>query len=311
MRSRGLRLECRAYFHAAPIMPWMITASLLFATMGVCVKLAAEHYSTAELVFYRGFISWLLVWLYLRHAGIQILTPQWRLHVMRSLAGLISLVCYFLSISQIHLATAVTLNYTSPLFLAILLAWWEGERLGRLQIVAICCGFLGVVLLLRPTLAADQLVGALYGLASGLISSIAYLHVRKLAEAGEPAGRTVYWFSLITALAGLPWVLGMQRWFVDAAPSPLDQLWSADNSALWQLVGVGVFGALAQLFMTRAYATGKTLAIASLAYTTVVFSTLYGYFLWDERLPLMALAGMLLIILSGIMASAANMKRGH
>lgn len=290
-------------------MLWMLAASLLFATMGVCVKLAANHFSAAELVFYRGFISLVLVWLYLRHTGIAILTAQWRLHVLRSLAGLVSLVCYFIAISQIHLATAVTLNYTSPLFLALLLAWWEGEHLGRLALVAIGCGFLGVVLLLRPTLAADQLGGALFGLASGLISSVAYLQVRKLTEAGEPAGRIVYWFSLITTLAGLPWVLGVERLFDTALPTTTSRLWSADSPALWQLLGVGVFGALAQLCMTRAYAGGKTLAIASLAYVTVVFSTLYGYLLWDERLPLVAFMGMLLIILSGIMASAANVKR--
>jgi drug/metabolite transporter (DMT)-like permease len=280
--------------HRHTIMPllWMIAASLLFACMGVCVKLGADRFSAGELVFYRGFISLLLIWGGMRLVGLPLHTRHWRLHVTRSVSGFVSLVMYFVAISMIPLATAVTLNYTSPLFLALLLAFWQRERVRPLLLLATLAGFAGVVLLLRPTWQADQITGSLFGLGSGIISSIAYLHVRKLGEVGEPSWRTVFYFSLISTIAALPWMLTVS-WF-DAIDLPGALL----------LLGVGGFGALAQLCMTRAYKHGKTLAVASFAYSTVVFSSLFGYLLWEESLPLMALAGIALIIVSGVMATA-------
>ena len=271
---------------------WMIAASLLFACMGVCVKLGAAQFSAAELVFYRGFISLLLIYGYMRSLGLPVATPHWRMHVTRSISGFVSLVMYFFAISMIPLATAVTLNYTSPLFLALLLAFWQRERVGPLLALATLAGFVGVVLLLRPTWHAEQMAGGLFGLGSGVVSSIAYLHVRKLGEAGEPEWRTVFWFSLISSLGGLPWAL---------AANPLH---AVDARGGLLLLGVGGFGAAAQLCMTRAYKQGKTMVVASFAYTTVVFSSLFGYWLWGEGLPQLALAGICLIVASGVMATA-------
>ncbi|MEN9357762.1 MAG: hypothetical protein RL695_1933 [Pseudomonadota bacterium] len=270
----------------------MIAASLLFACMGVCVKLGAAQFSAAELVFYRGFISLLLVYGYMRFAGLRVATPHWRLHVTRSLSGFVSLVMYFFAISLIPLATAVTLNYTSPLFLALLLAFWQREPVsGRLGLATLA-GFCGVILLLQPTWQSEQMLGGLLGLGSGIVSSVAYLHVRKLGEAGEPEWRTVFWFSLVSALGGLPWVWMAQPFHV------------TDFHGGLLLLGVGGFGAAAQLCMTRAYKHGKTLAVASFAYTTVVFSSLFGFLLWDERLMPLALGGIALIVGSGVLATA-------
>jgi len=275
---------------------WMVAASLLFACMGVCVKLGSARFSAAELVFYRGAIALLLIFGYVRIAGLPLATRHWRTHVTRGMAGFVSLVMYFYAISIIPLATAVTLNYTSPLFLALLLAFWQRERIRPLLFVALAAGFIGVILLLRPSWHSEQLAGGLFGLGSGMISSVAYLNVRKLGELGEPEWRTVFYFSLIAALGGLPWVL---------ASTWTDQPLHAIDARGWLLLlGVGGFGASAQLCMTRAYKHGKTMVTASFAYSTVVFSSLFGMLLWNERLPLIALLGVGLILASGILATA-------
>lgn len=271
---------------------WMIAASLLFACMGVCVKLGSVRFSAGELVFYRGFISLLLVYGYMRLHGFSPATGHWRVHVTRSISGYASLVMYFFSISMIPLATAVTLNYTSPLFLALLLAFWQRERIRPVLYLALLAGFAGVVLLLRPTWHSEQLAGGLFGLGSGIVSSIAYLNVRTLGELGEPEWRTVFYFSLISAIGGLPWAL---------ASNPFHLI---DVQGGLLLLGVGGFGALAQLCMTRAYKQGKTMVVASFAYTTVVFSSLFGGWLWNERLPLSAVIGACLIVASGVLATA-------
>lgn len=274
---------------------WMLAASLLFACMGVCVKLGSARFSAAELVFYRGFIALLLIYAYVSVAGLSLATPHWRTHISRGLAGLLSIVLYFQAISMIPLATAVTLNYTSPLFMALLLVFWERERLSPQLLAALVAGFIGVILLLRPSWQSEQLLGGLLGLASGMVVSIAYLNVRRLGELGEPVWRTVFYFSLILALGGLPWIV-LGSW--------TDQPLHAIDARGWLLLlGVGGCGLLAQLGMTRAYKYGKTMVSASLTYSTVVFASLFGIWLWDERLPLIAQAGVGLILISGILAT--------
>lgn len=130
----------------------MIAASFLFACMGVCVKLGAAQFSAAELVFWRGFIATLILGLYISIKRLPLATPHVAAHVARGLSGAIALVMYFYAIILIPLATAVTLNYTSPLFLALLLIVWYREKLRSGVHIALVTGFLGVVLLLQPTL---------------------------------------------------------------------------------------------------------------------------------------------------------------
>lgn len=275
---------------------WMIAASLLFACMGVCVKLGSAQFSAAELVFWRGFVATLILGSYVLACGLPLATPHARTHVVRGLAGFVSLVMYFYAISLIPLAAAVTLNYTSPLFLALLLVLWLKEPVRRGFYGALTAGFIGVIFLLQPTLGGDQWLGAVFGLGSGIISSIAYLNVRRLGELGEPEWRTVFYFSALSALGGLPW-------FLTSGP-----FHAIDGRGGLLLLGVGGFGVLAQLCMTAAYKRGKTLVSASLAYSTVIFSSVFGMLLWDETLPWVGWAGVILIIASGLFATALSRR---
>jgi len=275
---------------------WMIAASLLFASMGVCVKLGAAQFSAAELVFWRGFIATLILGGYVLVRRLPLATPHARTHVVRGLAGFVSLVMYFYSISMIPLAAAVTLNYTSPLFLALLLALWLKEPVRRGFYGVLAAGFVGVIFLLQPALGGGQWPGALFGLGSGIISSIAYLNVRRLGELGEPEWRTVFYFSALSALGGLPWLL---------TASPFHAI---DGRGWLLLLGVGGFGVLAQLCLTAAYKRGKTLVSASLAYSTVVFSSAFGMLLWGETLPWTGWIGVILIVASGLLATLLSRR---
>ena len=277
---------------------WMIAASLLFACMGVCVKLGSAQFSAAELVFWRGFVATLLIGSYILVRRLPLATRHARTHVARGLAGFVSLVMYFYAISLIPLAAAVTLNYTSPLFLALLLVLWLKEPVRRGFYGVLAAGFVGVIFLLQPTFERAQWLGALFGLGSGIISSVAYLNVRRLGELGEPEWRTVFYFSAMAALGGLPWLL---------ASNPFHAI---DLRGWLLLLGVGGFGMLAQLCMTAAYKRGKTLVSASLAYSTVVFSSIFGMVLWDEILPWQAWAGVILIVASGLFATALSGRIG-
>ena len=272
---------------------WMIVASLLFACMGVCVKLGSAHFSTGELVFYRGVVGFALMAGVVAMRGISAGTPHWRKQLSRGISGSIALVCYFYAISIIPLATAATLNYTSPIFVAVLLALWLGERVRWPLVAAVLIGFVGVVVLLRPTLQPEQWPGAAAGLGSGAIASIAYINVRELGRLGEPEPRTVLWFSALTTLVGLPWALASGGFHVP----------DLEGAAI--LLGVGLFGGCAQFAMTRSYRYGKTLVSANLSYSTVIFASLFGMGLWGEHLAVSAWAGIGLIIASGVLISVA------
>lgn len=274
---------------------WMIVSCFLFACMGVCVKLASGVFSTGEIVFWRGLVSMLMMAGLAWNRGIALSTPHWRMHLSRSISGSTALVCYFFAIGALPLATAVTLNYTSPLFLALLLALFMGERLNALASGAVLMGFAGVVLLLRPTLQPEQWLGAVVGLGSGALASLAYLSLRELGRKGEPEVRTVFWFSLMTAVIGLAW-------------SVFGDLHLPDLRQLATLLGVGLFGGLAQLAMTRSYRYGRTVVSANLSYATVVFASLFGMLLWDELMPASAWLAIALIVAGAILVSLGTRK---
>lgn len=268
---------------------WMIAASLLFACMGVCVKLAAESHSAVEITFYRSFLSLLLMFGLVRLNGVSLRTAHWRWQLTRGAVGFSALFAYFYAITLLPLATAVTLNYTSAIFLAVYLAF-AGMRLRKGLLGALVLGLAGVVLLLRPTLHADQLAGGLIGLGSGVLAGMAYFSVRELGARGEPEMRTVFYFSLVSSIGAGSWLVFTELHAVDLRSGLL-------------LLAVAGFATAAQLAMTRAYTRGKTLMSAALAYSTVIFSSLFGMLFWNEVLGAMSWAAIGLIVLSGIAAT--------
>ena len=273
---------------------WMILASLFFSTMGVCIKYASAHFHTFELVFFRGLIGVIFMASLCRVQGVPLRTPIPMMHVWRSVVGVTSLAAWFYAIAHLPLATAMTLNYMSGIWVAVFLV---GGTLvmGRLQdasrqgpiVLTVMAGFVGVILLLRPTIEQDQLFAGIIGLLSGLIAALAYIQVAALGRLNEPEARTVFYFSLGTTVVGavLMLVTGMSPW-----------VWP---SVLW-LLPVGVLAALGQLCMTKAYSRGSTLVVANLQYSGIVFGALFGLMLFAEQIPLMGWLGMALIMASGI-----------
>jgi S-adenosylmethionine uptake transporter len=257
--------------------------------MGVCVKFAAETHSAIEITFYRSFISLLMLCVLVRVQRVPLATPHWRWQLARGFVGFLAVLSYFYAITLLPLATAVTLNYTSAIFLAVYLVL-AGARMRPGIVGALVIGLLGVALLLRPTFHADQLYGGLVGLGSGIIAGMAYFSVRELGVRGEPETRTVFYFSLVASLG-----TGIGLLFIDLHP--------VNFKTGLILLGMASFATLAQLAMTRAYSRGKTLMSAALAYSTVIFSSLFGMLIWGEVMEVSSWLAIGLIVLSGIAAT--------
>jgi drug/metabolite transporter (DMT)-like permease len=275
---------------------WMLVAGFLFAAMGVFVKLGSAQFGAAELAFYRSLFTFVAILGIVWYRKSTVLTPHFGMHLLRATVGAVSLVGYFHAIAELPLATAQTLNYTSPLFLAIATVVVMGERFSGLLIAAIVVGFVGVALLLQPTFQEGKQAPALIGLFSGVFASWAYLSVRTLGRVGEPDWRVVFWFGLVAAVICAGW---------QAATGTFHPVrW--DN--VWILAGMGLAGTLAQLAMTRAYRTGNTLVVGALSYSTLVFGAAATFLVWNERMAPLAWAGMLVIVASGIMAMRAERR---
>jgi len=293
---------------------WMVLGALIFATMGVCVKFASAWFSSAELVFWRGLIGMLLLWLWCRARGESLGTRYPLMHAWRSMIGVVSLGAWFFAIAHMPLATAMTLNYMSSVWIAAflvggaLLAWVPVPgRDGRIPrpplqgplVLTVLAGFGGVVLMLRPTVGASQGFAGVVGLISGLTAAFAYMQVIALSRIGEPETRTVFYFALGSMVAG-----GLAT--LATGISPWD--W---HHAIW-LVPVGVLAALGQLCMTRAYSTAKTpaatLVVANLQYSGIVFAAFYSLIIFNDRIDAMGWAGMGLIVASGIAATVLRQR---
>jgi S-adenosylmethionine uptake transporter len=283
---------------------FMLFASFAFAAMGAGVKLASPFYSTSEIVMYRGLIGTLILLLTIRLRGGTFKTLFPKQHLIRSLVGVTSLWMWFYAIGKLPLATAVTLNYMSPIWLAtwmFFLGWWhsKGETEWPL-VLAIGMSFVGVTLVLRPAFEANQWLGGMIGVLSSIISAMAYMQVRQLGQMGEPEYRVVFYFSLTTTVAGFFGTL-----LENGVSAPFHtHTW---HSGLL-LPAIGIPALLAQMAMTRAYRLGKVLVVANLQYTGIIFSSLWGMLLWGDVFDWLVWLGMGVILVSGIAATFYNTK---
>ena len=268
---------------------WMLVAGLFFACMGALVKIGAQKFSSNELVFYRSLFGLLTIFIITRSGRKSLGTRRWKLHLSRSLLGFSSLALYFYAITELPLATAVTLNYTSPLFLAALTLLYLRGDAKPILLLGIVIGFIGIALLLQPSFSRGAWLPALLGLISGLLAGIVYLQVTQLGRMGEPEWRTVFYFTLVCTIGSGLWML-------------IHQFHALTLRDLGLLSAMGACATLAQLAMTRAYRKGDPLIAGSLAYSTVILSSLLGIMLWDETLSPTGWMGVALIVISGIIS---------
>ena len=275
----------------------MLVAGALFATMGVFAKFLAPYFTGAELSLYRSLVAFFAIGAFVLVKRRSISTLFWQGHFWRGAMGTISLIGYFYAMTKLPLATAITLNYTSPIFLTILSTILLKEKFRPRLVFAILLGFVGVALLLRPTFEGEQAYAGFIGLASGFFAACAYVNVKKLGEAGEPEWRVVFYFAVIGSIGSAVFQALTGHDF-----HPV----TASNAAY--LLALGLAATVAQLAMTRAYHSGNTLVVGAFAYSTIIFASLAGIFFFDEILPPVARLGMIIIVVSGILAKRADKK---
>ena len=282
---------------------WMLVASLLFATMSSLVKVSAAGAGTFEIVFYRSLIGLIFVATVMALQGQTPHTKYLFGHIKRSILGTLSFTIWFFTMGHLPLGTAVTLNYTAPLFIAatfVVTALLHHQKAPWSLAAAIAVGFVGVCLILQPSVNSDELPYALMGLFAGAMGPFVFFQIAQLGRLREPALRIVFYFSLVGTIWGL------------AGCFILEGGLKMHDSGVWiGLLGVGISAVLAQVSMTRAYAYGNMMLTACFQFAVIPFAEIISVIFFKESLPPVALAGMLLILASGCTASIITKRQRH
>ncbi|MBI3724751.1 DMT family transporter [bacterium] len=266
--------------------------------MGVCVKAIGPEVGTPETVFARGLVGGavgLLLHVALRRK-LAMAAPL--VMLFRILAGTGSLLCYYAAIEGAvggkgELATASMLLKTAPLWVALLAGWLLGEPVSGRTWIALLVGLLGLGATLLGPAGVGGRSAVVLGLLAGVFAAFAYLSVRRLATREEPL-TVVTLFSLGTAALMAP-VVGL-RFLSHACDLP-------GGRAGLLLLGIGVSGTVAQVFMTHAYRHGKAAVVSLSGLAEVAFNVLAGVLLFGERPSPWALAGSGLAVIAGLAAS--------
>jgi drug/metabolite transporter (DMT)-like permease len=279
---------------------FIVLGELCFATMGVGIRFVSIELPNEMIVFARNLVGLMLLapWLLRRGIG-NVATRVPRLHLLRAIAGVSAMYCFFYALAHLPLAEAMLLKLTAPVFIPVIAVLWLHERVTALLWVALGIGFAGVVVILDPSLDGGAAIVspiALVGLLGGLLAALAKVTVRRLSRS-EPPTRIVFYFALIPgAISAVPLLWAWQT------PSPIALLW---------LLGIAVSATLGQLALTRGLSLAPTSRMGAFGYFAVIFGAAFGWLIWGEQITLSLIAGSLLIAVGGLLASRSTGNAAH
>jgi drug/metabolite transporter (DMT)-like permease len=266
---------------------FILLSELMFASMGAAVKAASGLGLPNEmLVFMRNLMGLFIITpLLLRYGTAELRTSFYPMHLLRAVLGVSAMYSFFFVLGKLALADGMLLKMTAPIFMPLIALLWLGERVGRLAILAVPIGFVGVGFVLNPD--GDMNWVALVGVLGGALAAFAKVTVRRLGRS-EPTTRIVFYFALNATLI---------------SALPLLWAWQTPNLQQWALLGLmGAMGTAGQLLLTRGYAVAAAARVSPFTYFSVVFGAVYGYLFWGEVLDWFFVLGASLIAVAGVTA---------
>ncbi|MFL2955429.1 MAG: DMT family transporter [Candidatus Thalassarchaeaceae archaeon] len=268
---------------------WMLFASFSFGSMNALVKWTSAEVDVWTTVFIRSLVIAFAIYIIARITGVDLVVHDRKNMAFRCFTGLAAMILYFSALGLIPIGQAVTLQYTNPLFVALLSGFFLSERVHPQVWALAMVSFLGIVLIVSPDLRTIER-DALLALGSGFFAGIAYLYVRRL-KATEEALSIVFWFATFSVVAtALP-----------AIPSLYYVI--SDPLLMLALVGIGVGAGAGQVGLTYAFHRANAAWVSAFSYLTVIVATAYGYLLFNEILDTRDIIGGIMIICSGIILS--------
>ena len=276
---------------------WMLFASVAFGSMNALVKWTSSTADVWSMVMVRSVVITLGIYLIATHRGVSLRVNDRKNMFLRCATGLIAMILYFTALGLIPIGQAVTLQYTNPLFVALLSGLFLSESVGIRTWGLALASFFGIALIVSPDLRTID-INALYALGSGFFAAVAYLYVRML-RSSEHALSIVFWFALFSVIFTTPpAILNLK--------GPL----SEPKIAL-ALICIGIGAGAGQVGLTYAFHKANAAWVSAFSYVTVIVATGYGYFFFGESLDNGDIIGCLLIIVSGILLTLSRSKRNN
>ena len=263
---------------------WMIFGSVCFGTMNALVKWTSFHADVWMIIMVRSAVIAFAVAIFATSRGLSLKVSDKRTMLLRCVVGLTAMILYFTALGRIPIGQAVTLQYTAPLFVALLSGRVIREKVEPMVALLVGTAFAGIVLIVSPDLSSID-SDALLALGSGFFAAMAYMYVRELRNT-DSASSVVFWFAAFSVVGSifqaLPDVAGLE-WKTIAA-----------------LIGIGIGAGGGQVGITMAYHRANAAWVSAFSYLTVIVATFYGFTLFNESLGASDLLGGLLIVGSGI-----------
>ena len=269
----------------------MFLSTLAFSLANVFVKQVA-HIPAMETVFFRCAVATTFCLIGLRRAKADPIGSNHLYLLLRGLFGTTALFFFFLTLQQMPLASAMTIQYLSPIFTTVIAIFVLSEKVKRAQWLFYALAFAGVLVIEQfdPRISLHYLT---LGIVSAFCSGVAYNLVRSLRDKEHPL-TVVLHFQLVGMIAG-----GVSLIFVWETPQGWDWLF---------LFLVGVFSQLGQIFLTNALQREAVAGVAIINYTGLVYALVIGWFIFGEVQGPMAIAGMLLVVI-GVLSSVMYGRR--
>lgn len=274
----------------------IIASAFCFAVMNVCVRLSGDLPSIQK-SFFRNFIAFLIAFVTLlrHHEGFSGKKENLRYLVLRSVCGMIGILCNYYAVDHLVLADASMLNKMSPFFAILFSAWILKEKVRPVQALIVVTAFMGSLLVIKPTGVNMDLVPALIGFAGGVAAGAAYTFVRKLSSCGEKGPFIVCFFSAFSCLVTLPALI------FDYHPMTAGQL--------GMLLLAGVSAAGGQFTITAAYSYAPAKEISVYDYSQIIFSAVLGFFLFGQVPDVFSWIGYTAIIVMAVVMFLYNNRR--
>lgn len=269
----------------------MLTSTLFYAILNLCVK-HLSYIPALELIFFRSAISFVICLVGIRMAGVSMFGNNHKWLLIRGVAGILALWLYFSSIHKMPLASAVTIQYTSPVFTALFATFLLGEKMSRWKWVFFMLSMLGIFLIKG----VDTRVPVRYlfvGLASAVCSGLAYNAVRKLNVTEHPLVIILYFPMVALPISGFYCIF---NWV-----NPVGWDWAI-------AITMGICTQLGQYCMTRAIQLERLEHVTFLNYLGIIFALGLGFVAFGERYGWVSIVGMVLV-LAGIFLNLFEKKK--
>ncbi len=259
----------------------MLGSTLAFGLMAIAIRYATRYVPTQEVAFFRNAFGLLaLLPMLIRPGSAPLRTQQLPRYFLRSAIGLASMLCAFWAIGHLPISQAISLSYSTPLFVTIAAVLWLGETVRLRRWAAVIIGFIGVLIIVRPG-STSFTPGTLVAVGAAVLSSLVAIQIKQLTRVDSADTVVFYTYVFWVPLSLVPAL------FVWVWPTGLAWVW---------LVATGVLGTLGQLLWTRALRLGEVSALTPISFMQLPLVSLLGWLLFNETLDRWTVIGAAIIL---------------